>query len=660
MRRAGLPRPPAEPAEAAAEIHDAQSVHVGKQRPERRPFGRAVEPFDRAAEPAVAFEELFVVVDVLGHSTVAAQDAAGHGPGVLAGVVELDAGHERRLDPFGLRHQAPSVAGQVVGVLRRLRGHRVGIEQHEVGHLALGQHAAVGDAEHPRRHLGELVHGLLQTEHLALADPEVEQRGGVAHVADEIDVRPAVGEADQAAVVGDEPLDPGRIEVERGRLKARVEIVGDAEIEVGVDGTLALAGGDLLQRAPHVAGELRLADLQHPHLAPHVAALAAVELLAERLAERGIPVERDLLGRGAVERLLPRDERAEHGGILEIALAHDRPRRDLRNGLPYQVAEPREGLIVEVGLAGMGEQRQPRDRPAAGAGDLAQQLDVLVAHRVHAAGVQDHLDGAPADVVQAAHHADQLLAAGVAAGQRPPLVADVIARGGGGEAEGARLHRLAQQAAHGGDLVLGGGALERGLAHHVVTQRGEGHQPRHVDAEAAAVDGVEVLAVALPLPVDARLHDVVGNGLDVDEVLHQDLARRRLHRRHAHAAVAHDDGGHAVPRRAGDHRIPRDLRVVVRVRIDEAWCQHQAARVEHALGGQAVAPADRADETVLDAEVAHEAGAAGSVDDPRVLDQQIEHRGPLSISFNSLATPVTPGGGRRGGRGRARMARLSP
>ena len=229
---------------------------------------------------------------------------------------------------------------------------------------------------------------------------------------------------------------PGRIEVERGRLEARVQIVGDAEIEVRIDRPLALAGRDLLQRAPHVGRQLGLADFQDAHLAPHVAALAAVELLAERLAKLGIAVERDLLGRGPVERLLPRDERAEHRRVLEIALAHDRPRRHLRDRLLHQVAEPGKRLVVEVRLAGMREEREPRDGPAAGLRDLAQQLDVLVAHRVHPAGVQDHLDRAPADVVQAAHDPGQLLAAGVAAGQRAALVADVVARGGGGEAEG--------------------------------------------------------------------------------------------------------------------------------------------------------------------------------------------------------------------------------
>ena len=59
--------PAAEPAHAAAEVDHLQSGHVGQHRPQRRPLRRAVEPLDRAAEPAVAREEGRVVVDVLAH-----------------------------------------------------------------------------------------------------------------------------------------------------------------------------------------------------------------------------------------------------------------------------------------------------------------------------------------------------------------------------------------------------------------------------------------------------------------------------------------------------------------------------------------------------------------------------------------------------------------
>jgi len=81
---------------------------------------------------------------------------------------------------------------------------------------------------------------------------EVQHRRRIPHVADEIDVSAAVGQADQAAIVGDEPLDAGRIEVEGGRLKARLEVIGDAQVEIGVDRPLALGRGDCTQPQRHI------------------------------------------------------------------------------------------------------------------------------------------------------------------------------------------------------------------------------------------------------------------------------------------------------------------------------------------------------------------------------------------------------------------------
>ena len=48
----------------------------------------------------------------------------------------------------------------------------------------------------------------------------------------------------------------------------------------------------------------------------------------------------------------------------------------------------------------------------------------------------------------------------------------------------------------------------------------------------------------------------------------------------AEAAVAGDDGRDAVPGRRREVGIPQHLRVVVRVRIDEAGRQHQTVEVD--------------------------------------------------------------------------------
>ena len=51
-------------------------------------------------------------------------------------------------------------------------------------------------------------------------------------------------------------------------------------------------------------------------------------------------------------------------------------------------------------------------------------------------------------------------------------------------------------------------------------------------------------------------------------------------RRDGEAAVAHDDGGDAVPRRRARRRVPEELAVVVRVEVDEARRHDEAAGVE--------------------------------------------------------------------------------
>jgi hypothetical protein len=48
------------------------------------------------------------------------------------------------------------------------------------------------------------------------------------------------------------------------------------------------------------------------------------------------------------------------------------------------------------------------------------------------------------------------------------------------------------------------------------------------------------------------------------------MALLRAGRRQGEAAVAHDDGGHAVETRAGPERVPVHLRVHVRMDVDEA------------------------------------------------------------------------------------------
>ena len=79
--------------------------------------------------------------------------------------------------------------------------------------------------------------------------------------------------------------------------------------------------------------------------------------------------------------------------------------------------------------------------------------------------------------------------------------------------------------------------------------------------------------------------------------------------REREAAVAHHDGGDAVPARAGAERIPKDLRVHVRVPVDETGRHRLAVRVDHLARALADA-ADRRDAAVPHADVGGESRQA--------------------------------------------------
>ena len=74
-------------------------------------------------------------------------------------------------------------------------------------------------------------------------------------------------------------------------------------------------------------------------------------------------------------------------------------------------------------------------------------------------------------------------------------------------------------------------------------------------------------------------------------------------------------------RRVGG-RVPEELRVVVRVRVDEPGRDHLTVGVDRALG-VAGDLADGDDAPVVDGDVAGERLAAGPVDDEAALDDDV-------------------------------------
>src|SRR2546425_863883 len=106
----------------------------------------------------------------------------------------------RVLDAFRLRHQPASPARQVVADFRALRrADRAEVEDCDVRRQPGPQLAAIGETEEPRRLRGDPLHCVLEREHLLLAHERAQQIGRVPRIAQHIDVRAAVGDADQRA-----------------------------------------------------------------------------------------------------------------------------------------------------------------------------------------------------------------------------------------------------------------------------------------------------------------------------------------------------------------------------------------------------------------------------------------------------------------------------
>ena len=101
-----------------------------------------------------------------------------------------------------------------------------------------------------------------------------------------------------------------------------------------------------------------------------------------------------------------------------------------------------------------------------------------------------------------------------------------------------------------------------------------------VDVVRAPLDRSEVVAEALPGPVDPLVEHGAGDVLDPFHQGDEAGVRIGSHRCEADAAVAHDRRGHPVPARRRHAVVPRGLPVVVRVDVDEPRGDQQAVGVD--------------------------------------------------------------------------------
>ena len=196
---------------------------------------------------------------------------------------------------------------------------------------------------------------------------------------------------------------------------------------------------------------------------------------------------------------------------------------------------------------------------------------------------------------------------------------------------------------------LGGsglGPLERLVTHDPAAHGGVADERARVDAE-ALVEVIEVAPERRPLPGDALLQALHGDGLDAREHHGEGVVVLRFHRGERQRAVAEDDAGDAVLRREGAERVPGHLGVEVAVVVDEPGRDDASLSVDGALRRAGEAAHVR-DATVQDAHVGDERWHARAVGNSPVLDQQVVHGALLRAVLWRKPTPPGDGGQGRG------------
>ena len=284
---------------------------------------------------------------------------------------------------------------------------------------------------------------------------------------------------------------------------------------------------------------------------------------------------------------------------------------------------------MEVG-AGVGVGQPEGDGSPAGPAHLGQQLDLaagaLLVDAVLGAEHGGGLEHPPPPTPERVRQGDQLLDAGEGAGYLPAVGQRVQDRAGGADADRAPIQRLVHVGGHGRQLVGRGrhGRVEAGFAHHVPAHRAVADHPRHVEPLGQTVQGVEVVAVGLPVPgqaaEDRRRRDV----LDRFHHLGQPGPVLGPAGGEGHPAVADDHRGHAVPGRRGGLRVPAQLGIEVGVGVDEPGRDRQTVsldgpsprRLDGAHGDDAVA---------VDGHVGGPSGRPRAVDHPSPTDDEIVH-----------------------------------
>ena len=245
---------------------------------------------------------------------------------------------------------------------------------------------------------------------------------------------------------------------------------------------------------------------------------------------------------------------------------------------------------------------------------------VVLEHRVPIGLLASHLEHTGAGLAHGVDDGANLAPVGDRAGHHLVAVERVDARGR--EADGAGAHGLLHVVGHGGEFVFGRLLGECTLAHHIGTERRVADISRVVDAFRQGVQGIEVIGVGFPTPLDAGPHRIRRDVLGPLKITEHQLRLFFPRRRQREPAVAHDHAGDAVVAGARAELVPENLGIHVRVAVYEARGHHVAFGVD---GLVAVLPdtADHRDLAVGYSDIRVNSRCARTVDDGTVLDHQV-------------------------------------
>ncbi len=566
------------------------------------------------------------------------QELPGKRARVLA-VAEQDlAVDDRRRDPARALHEPAGAGGEIVDDLRQLRADRVGVEDDQIGREALADEAAVGEAPVRRGYERQHAHRLLERERLLRAHPVAQEVCLERRVDDLRDVGAGVGERHDRARMSHH-LEHGVLIFVGDRVdEETLEVPLEREVDhrLGrIDTALARDLGHRTVRARDVVVEEDPLVGERPRFGPEGPALGRfVGALDQTTPRLGVAQALSLLGQRQRAERLPRREVVERQLALErqhdvepaaVHLGEHPPARG--RGLVEQlhVTAPHRGRLQAA-------EHAPRDGPPGLDREVAQ-AHVIVAEAGEIAELAaDGLAGQLEDPgVHLAHHADEppdLAPRRQPAGDRPAIGRFVDRRARGREAHRAGADRVAELALHRAKVVLRRRLLERALAHHVGAEGAVAEVARVVDALGQGVETVEPLRKRRPPPLDARLHRLERDVLGTLEVPDDEVLVGRGARGERKSTVAHHHGRDTVPARAGAERVPEDLRVHVRVAVDETGCDDQAVGVDD-LAGALANLTDRGDPAVADGDVGVIAGQTGAIDQHAVLDDEVVGHRPF-------------------------------